>query len=240
MVQNTAAKVVTYACKRPADHTARILEQSFEGMLLRIDGRETWSRLVGAHNAYNLLAIYTTAVCLGTDPEEVLVALSSLQSAPGRLENLRGPRDLSVIIDYAHTPDALENVLGTLRDVAPERQLICLFGCGGDRDKTKRPEMAQVAARLADRLVITSDNCRTEDPEAILADIRAGLDWEGLAKSLFITDRREAIRTAILTAPEGATILLAGKGHEDYQIIGHEKLHFDEKEIVTETFKLIL
>ena len=152
MVQNTAAKVVTYACKRPADHTARILEQSFEGMLLRIDGKETWSRLIGAHNAYNLLAIYTTAVCLGTDPDEVLVALSNLQSAPGRLENLRGPRDLAVVIDYAHTPDALENVLGTLRDVAPERQLICLFGCGGDRDKTKRPEMAQVAARLADRL----------------------------------------------------------------------------------------
>ena len=231
MVQNTAAKVVTYACKRPADHTARILEQSFEGMLLRIDGKETWSRLIGAHNAYNLLAIYTTAVCLGTDPDEVLVALSGLQSAPGRLENLRGPRDLAVVIDYAHTPDALENVLGTLRDVAPERQLICLFGCGGDRDN---------AARLADRLVVTSDNCRTEDPEAILKDIRAGLDWEGLAKAVFITDRREAIRTAILTAPEGATILLAGKGHEDYQIIGHEKLHFDEKEIVTETFKLIL
>ncbi len=240
MVQNTAAKVVTYACKRPADHTARILEQSFEGMLLKIDGKEAWSRLVGGHNAYNLLAIYTTAVCLGARQDEVLVALSALQSAPGRLENLRGPRDLSVIIDYAHTPDALENVLTTLRDIAPERQLICLFGCGGDRDKTKRPEMAQVAQRLADRLVVTSDNCRTEDPEAILADIKAGLDWNGIAKSLFITDRREAIRTAILTTPEGATILLAGKGHEDYQIIGHEKLHFDEKEIVTETFKLIL
>ncbi|MBR1489517.1 MAG: UDP-N-acetylmuramoyl-L-alanyl-D-glutamate--2,6-diaminopimelate ligase [Bacteroidales bacterium] len=240
MVQNTAAKVVTYACKRLADHTARILEQSFEGMLLKIDGKETWTRLVGAHNAYNLLAIYTTAVCLGAPVDEVLVALSNLASAPGRLENIRGPRDLAVIIDYAHTPDALENVLTTLRDVAPERQLICLFGCGGDRDKTKRPEMAQVAARLADRLVVTSDNCRTEDPEAIIRDIRAGLDWDGVAKSLFITDRREAIRTAILTAPEGATILLAGKGHEDYQIIGHEKLHFDEKEIVLETFKLIL
>ncbi len=240
MVQNTAAKVVTYACKRPANHTARILEQGFEGMLLRIDGKETWSRLVGAHNAYNLLAIYTTAVCLGTEPEEVLVSLSNLQSAPGRLETVRGPRDLAVVIDYAHTPDALENVLTTLRDVAPERQLICLFGCGGDRDKTKRPEMAQVAERLADRLVVTSDNARTEDPEAILADIRTGLSTVGLAKSIFITDRREAIRTAILTAPESATILLAGKGHEDYQIIGHEKLHFDEKEIVTETFKLIL
>ena len=239
MVQNTVAKVVTYACKRPADHTARILEQSFEGMLLRIDGKETWSRLVGGHNAYNLLAIYTTAVCLGADPDETLVALSLLQSAPGRLENLHGPRDLAVVIDYAHTPDALENVLETLRDIAPERQLICLFGCGGDRDKTKRPEMAQVAARLADRLVVTSDNCRTEDPEAIIADIKAGLDRDGVAKSIFITDRREAIRTAILTAPEGATILLAGKGHETYQIIGHEKHPFDEKEIVTETFNLI-
>ena len=240
MVQNTAAKVVTYACQRPADHTARILEQSFEGMLLRIDGKETWSRLVGAHNVYNLLAIYTTAVCLGTEQDEVLVALSDLRSAPGRLETIRGPRDLSVVIDYAHTPDALENVLKTLREVAPERQLICLFGCGGDRDKTKRPEMAQVAASLADRLVVTSDNCRTENPEAIIADIKAGLDRDGLAKTISITDRREAIRTAILTAPEGATILLAGKGHEDYQIIGKEKHHFDEKEIVTETFKLLL
>ena len=239
MVQNTAAKVVTYACKRPADHTARILEQSFEGMLLRIDGKETWSRLIGAHNAYNLLAIYTTAVCLGTDPDEVLVALSNLQSAPGRLENLRGPRDLAVVIDYAHTPDALENVLKTLREVAPEAQLICLFGCGGDRDKTKRPEMAQVAEKLADRLVITSDNPRTEKPEDIIADIRSGLSLNGLAKSIFITDRREAIRTAILTAPDRATILLAGKGHETYQIIGKEKHHFDEKEIVFESCKLM-
>ena len=240
MVQNTAAKVVTYACKRMADHTAGILEQSFEGMLLRIDGKELWSRLVGEHNAYNLLAIYTTAVCLGANPDEVLVALSNLQPAPGRLETLRGPRDLAVVIDYAHTEDALENVLKTLRAVAPERQLICLFGCGGDRDKTKRPKMAEVAARLADRLVVTSDNCRTEDPEAIIRDVKAGLDREGLAKTITITDRLEAIRTAILTAPEGATILLAGKGHETYQIIGKEKHHFDEKEIVTETFKLLL
>ena len=240
MVQNTHAHVVGYSCRSAADHCARILEQSPEGMLLRIDGSEVWTRLIGAHNAYNLLAIYTTALVLGVSHEEALVALSRLEPAPGRLETLRGPKDLSVVIDYAHTPDALENVLKTLRDVAPDRELICLFGCGGDRDKTKRPEMAQVAARLADRLVITSDNCRTEDPEAILADIRTGLTTDGMAKSIFITDRREAIRTAILTAPEGATILLAGKGHEDYQIIGHEKLHFDEKEIVAETFKLIL
>ena len=240
MVQNTRAKVVTYSVKGLADHTARVLEQSFEGMLLKIDGTEVWCRLIGAHNAYNLLAIYSAAVSLGAQPTETLIALSRLESAPGRLENLRGPRDLAVVIDYAHTPDALENVLVTLRAICQERQLICLFGCGGDRDKTKRPEMAQIAEKLADRLVITSDNPRTEDPEAIIDDIKAGLSPAGMAKSLVITNRREAIRTAILTAPEGATILLAGKGHETYQVIGHEKTHFDEKEIVEETFKLIL
>ena len=240
MVQNTRARVVTYSVKGLADHTARIIEQSFEGMQLKIDGTETWCKLIGAHNAYNLLAIYSAAVCLGADRTDTLVALSALESAPGRLENLRGPKDLSVVVDYAHTPDALENVLTTLRSIAPERQLICVFGCGGDRDKTKRPEMAQIAERLADRLVITSDNPRTEDPDAVIEDIKAGLSPKGMAKSLVITNRREAIRTAILTAPESATILLAGKGHETYQIIGHEKTHFDEKEIVEETFKLIL
>ena len=195
-------------------------------------------RLIGVHNAYNILAIYSAAVCLGADPTQTLVALSQLESAPGRLENLSGPRGVTVVLDYAHTPDALENVLKCLRTIAPERQLICLFGCGGD--KSKRPEMAQIAQQLSDRLVITSDNPRTENPEAIIADIKAGLDAQGMAKSLVITDRREAIRTAILTAPEGAVILLAGKGHEDYQILGHEKVPFVEKDIVNETFKLML
>ena len=239
MVQNCKAKVVTYSVKGLADHTARILEQSFEGMLLKIDGTETWCRLIGTHNAYNLLTIYSAAVCLGTQPEETLVALSALEPAPGRLENLRGPRDLSVIIDYAHTPDALENVLKTLREICRNRPLICLFGCGGDRDKTKRPEMAAIAEKLSDRLIITSDNPRTEQPEAIIGDIKAGLSPAGMAKTLVITSRREAIRTAILTAAEGSAILLAGKGHETYQVIGHEKTHFDEKEIVLETFKLL-
>ena len=240
MVQNTVAKVVTYSCRSLADHSARIIEQSFEGMLLRIDGQETWTRLVGEHNAYNVLAIYTTAVCLGADPTETLVAISRLASAPGRLETLHGPRDMAVVIDYAHTPDALENVLKTLRDVAPERPLLCLFGCGGDRDRTKRPEMAQIAEKGADRIIITSDNPRTEDPDAIIADIRKGLSFSGAAKTLAITDRREAIRTAILTAPEHATVLLAGKGHETYQVVGTEKRPLDEKEIVTETFNQIL
>ena len=237
MLQNTKAQVVTYSCRSIADHTCKIMEQSFDGMLVKMDGREAWSRLIGMHNAYNLLAIYTTAVTLGADPEETLTAMSSLAPAPGRLENIKGPRDISVIIDYAHTPDALENVLGTLRAIAPERQLICLFGCGGDRDKTKRPEMGKIAQKMADRIIVTSDNSRSEKTSDIMADIKAGMDISGKAKSLFIEDREQAIRTAIMIADQGATILLAGKGHETYQITGGEKLHFDEKEIVTEIFK---
>ena len=237
MVQNTAARVITYSCKSIADHTCRIMEESFDGMLLRIDGTESWTRLTGRHNAYNILAIYSTAVTLGVQPEEALVAISRLESAPGRLETLRGPKDLSVVIDYAHTPDALENVLTTLRDIAPGRELICLFGCGGDRDKTKRPEMAQVAQRLADRIIVTSDNSRTERTSDIMEDIKAGMDAKGRARTLFIEDRKEAIRAAIMMAGPGATVLLAGKGHETYQIIGKEKHRFDEKEIVAEIFK---
>ncbi|MBQ9878111.1 MAG: UDP-N-acetylmuramoyl-L-alanyl-D-glutamate--2,6-diaminopimelate ligase [Bacteroidales bacterium] len=234
MVQNTAAQVVTYSCRNMADHTCRILEESFEGMLLKIDGTETWTRLIGQHNAYNILAIYSAARCLGAGKEETLVALSKLESAPGRLENIRGPRGLSIVIDYAHTPDAMENVLKTLREIAPEKQLICLFGCGGDRDRTKRPEMAKVAEEFSDRIIVTSDNSRTERTEDILEDIRAGFSADGLRKAIFIADRREAIRTAIMTADDGATILLAGKGHETYQIIGTEHRHFDEREVIAE------
>lgn len=237
MVQNTKAKVVTYSCRSMADHTCRIVEQSFDGMLLRIDTRESWSCLIGQHNAYNLLALYTTAVSLGADPEEVLVAMSTLRPAPGRLENMKGPKDISVIIDYAHTPDALENVLKTLREIAPDRELICLFGCGGDRDRTKRPEMGQIAQKLADRIIVTADNSRTEKTADIMAEIKSGMDLGGRARSLFIEDREQAIRTAVMIAGQGATILLAGKGHETYQITGTEKRHFDEKEIVADIFK---
>ncbi len=237
MTQNTAAKVVTYSCRSLADHTCRILEQSFDGMQLRIDGRDVWTRLIGKHNAYNLLAIYTTAILTGATQEEALVALSNLESAKGRLETLRGPKGLTAIIDYAHTPDALENVLSTLKEISCGKTLICLFGCGGDRDRTKRPEMAAVAEKYADRIFVTSDNSRTEKTEDILEDIRKGFSSKGLAKALFISDRKEAIRTAIMLAPEGAAILLAGKGHETYQIIGTEKRHFDEREIVNEIFK---
>lgn len=237
MVQNTKARTVTYSCRTMADHTCRIIEESFDGMQLSIDGKECWTNLIGQHNAYNILAIYSAAVSLGADPEEAMIGISRLKSAPGRLETLRGPHDLAVVIDYAHTPDALENILRTLREIAPERELVCLFGCGGDRDKTKRPEMAAVAQKMADRIIVTSDNSRTERTEDIMEDIKAGMDLKGRARSLFIADRKEAIRTAIMTAPEGATILLAGKGHETYQILGKEKHHFDEKEIVTGVFR---
>jgi len=239
MVQNTRAKVITYSCRSMADHRCKVMEESFDGMMLRIDGEEVWTRLIGLHNAYNVLAIYSTAMALGADKEEALVALSRLESAPGRLETIRGPRDLSAIIDYAHTPDALENVLKTLRDICDDRQLICLFGCGGDRDKTKRPEMAKIAEQYADRIFVTSDNSRTEKTEDILEDIKKGFSPKGLAKALFIADRREAIRTAIMLAPQGAAILLAGKGHETYQILGKEKLHFDEREVVAEVFETL-
>ena len=237
MLQNTKAQKVTYSCRSIADHTCRVMEQSFEGMLLKVDGMEIWSRLIGLHNAYNLLAIYTTAITLGSTTEEALTAISTLAPAPGRLENIRGPRDISVIIDYAHTPDALENVLKTLREIAPDRQLICLFGCGGNRDRSKRPEMGKIAEKLSDRIFVTADNSRNERTADIMADIKAGMDTAGRAKSLFIEDREQAIRAAIMTAQEGATILLAGKGHETYQINENGKIHFDEREIVMDAFR---
>ena len=231
MVQNCVAKVVSYSMRSAADHCCKVMEESFEGMLMRIDGVETWVRLVGRHNASNLLAIYSAAVELGTPKDEVLLALSKLEAAPGRLEVIRGRRDLAVVIDYAHTPDALKNVLETLRAVAPKRELICLFGCGGDRDRSKRPEMAAIAEKLADKVIVTSDNPRSEDPEAIIDEIMTGFS-KGSRKVVRITKREEAIKAAIQFAPDGATILLAGKGHETYQIIGTVKNHFDEREIV--------
>lgn len=239
MVQNTKARVVTYSCKGMADHTCRIMEESMEGMLLRIDGREAWTKLIGQHNAYNILAIYCAALAVGANPDETLVKISGLGPATGRLENRKGPDDITAVIDYAHTPDALENVLKTLKDIDKGRTLICLFGCGGDRDKTKRPEMAKIAEEFADRIIVTSDNSRTEKTEDIMNDIKAGFSPKGLAKAIFIADRKEAIRTAVMTAPKGAVILLAGKGHETYQIIGSEHRHFDEREVLDEVFSQI-
>ena len=237
MVQNTRAQVLTYSCRSLADHSCKTVEQSFEGMLLNIDGSEVWTMLTGAHNAYNLLAIYSTALALGTPKDEALLALSKLRPVRGRLETIPGPGGVNVVIDYAHTPDALENVLRTLREVAPGRPLFCLFGCGGDRDRGKRPEMGAVAAKYADRIILTSDNSRSEDTAEIMDEIRSGIPAEALARTLSISDRREAIRTAVMLAQGGATVLLAGKGHETYQIIGGRKSHFDEREIVDEIFK---
>ena len=236
MVQNTRAQIRTYACKRMADFRGKIIEESLEGMLINLDGTQVWTRFIGAHNAYNLLAVFAAAVLLGAQREEVLVGMSALGPVAGRLDFLRGGRDLTAVVDYAHTPDALENVLKTLREAACDRSLVCVFGCGGNRDKTKRPEMGAIAAKYADRVVVTSDNPRHEDPDQIIREIKAGMDTAARARSLFITDRKEAIRTALMTAPEGAVILVAGKGHEDYQVLGDTKIHFDDKEVIAEAF----
>ena len=236
MVQNTPAKVVTYSCRSVADHCCRIIEESFEGMQLRIDGHETWTRLIGQHNAYNLLAIYSAALLLGAGEEGALVALSGLDSAKGRLETLKGPDDKTVIIDYAHTPDALEHVLMALREVEPGRELVCVFGCGGERDRSKRPEMAAIAEKLADRIIVTADNSRSEKTEDIMAEICTGFSPAGRAKAICIADRKEAIRAALSFSSEGALILLAGKGHENYQITEKGKEPFDEREICCTIF----
>ena len=234
MTQNCKARVVSYSCKKPADHSCRILEQSMDGSLLSLDNTEVWVRLIGEHNAYNLLAVYACAVEIGIEKEEALIALSTLKGAPGRLETIKANEGKTVVIDYAHTPDALENVLKTLKAVCPQAELVCLFGCGGDRDRSKRPEMAAVAQKYADRIIVTSDNSRSESTELIIKEICSGFSTEGKAKSICIADRKEAIRAALLFSKPGASILLAGKGHETYQIIGTEKHHFDEREIVKE------
>ncbi len=240
MVQNCKAHIYRYSCTRMADFKCRLMEETMDGMQLTIDGTQVWTRFIGAHNAYNLLAVYAAAVLLGAAKDEALTLLSGMKAVEGRLEYIKGGDGLTAVVDYAHTPDALENVLKTLRDAARGEYLICVFGCGGDRDKTKRPEMGQIAAKYADRVVVTSDNPRTEQPEEIINDIRDGMSAADRAKSVFITDRAEAIRSALLFAPRGSVILVAGKGHEDYQIIGTVKHHFDDKEIIREAFSSIL
>ena len=218
-----------------ADFRAKILEMHPDGMLLRIDGSEVWVGFLGRFNASNLLAVYGTARLLGFDREEVLRAMSALHPVSGRLEFIRAANGTTAVVDYAHTPDALENVLQTLGEVRrPAQQLIVVCGCGGDRDRTKRPEMAQIAVKYASTAIFTSDNPRHESPEAILDEMVAGLQPGD--RYLRITDRAEAIRTAVMLAAPGDLLLVAGKGHETYQIVGDERHHFDDREELRRNF----
>ena len=238
MLQNTAARKFTYALKNPADFKAEILEQSFEGMLLRINGTEFWTRLTGTFNAYNLTAVFGAAVLLGLTPEETALELSRVTPPRGRFETVRSADGKVAVIDYAHTPDALENVLKTIRQLRkPGQQIITVAGAGGDRDKTKRPLMGKVAASLSDWLILTSDNPRTEPPGQIIAHMLEGIDEHMQYKTLVIPDRREAIKAAERYARPGDIILIAGKGHETYQIVGTEKKYFNDREEIEKQFK---
>lgn len=237
MVQNCKARVKTYGIRSVADYKARILECHFEGMYLEIDGREVGVQFIGKFNVSNLLAVYGAAVMLGKSPEDVLLVLSTLKSVSGRLEPIRSKDGKTAVVDYAHTPDAIVNVIQALRDVMNGKgELITVCGCGGNRDKGKRPIMAQEAAKASDKVILTSDNPRKEDPEEILNDMEGGLTDAQKKAVLRITDRRQAIRTAVAIARPGDIILIAGKGHEDYQIIGTEKHHFDDREEVRVAF----
>ena len=235
MVQNTAARVVTYSLREVADVRCRLMELHLDGMLLHLDGEELWAQLTGRFNAYNLTAAYAVACQLGFDRREVLAALSSLHPVSGRFECVRAANGTLAVVDYAHTPDALENVLRTIEEIRREgQQLIVLCGCGGNRDKTKRPEMARIASSYATTAIFTSDNPRHEDPETILDEMVAGV--EAGVRYLRISDRAAAIRTAVMLSSAGDILLLAGKGHENYQIIGDQKLPFDDREEVRRCF----
>ena len=238
MVQNCKAKVKTYSTRSMADFRARIIECHFEGMYLEIDGREVGVQFIGKFNVSNLLAVYGAAIMLGKKPEDILVILSTLKSVAGRLEPIRSEEGITAIVDYAHTPDALENVLNAIHEVLEGKggQVITVCGAGGNRDKGKRPLMAQEAVKQSDRVIITSDNPRFEEPQDIINDMLAGLTPQQMKKVVSIVDRKEAIKTASMLAQKGDVILIAGKGHEDYQEIKGVKHHFDDREIVREIF----
>jgi len=239
MVQNTSAKVTTYGLKSVADFKAKVLENSFEGLKLIIDEQEVHSLLIGEFNAYNLLSVYAVSILLGKDKMDVLTHLSGLRTAAGRFDHIRDKkRNIVGIVDYAHTPDALEKVLETIQRIRTGNEtLITVVGAGGDRDKTKRPIMAKVAARLSNKVILTSDNPRTEDPMEIINQMEEGIEISFKSKVLTIPDRREAIKTARMMASDGDIILLSGKGHETYQEINGERFPFDDKEILSEIFK---
>ena len=238
MVQNCKAKVKTYSTRSMADFRARIIECHFEGMYLEIDGREVGVQFIGKFNVSNLLAVYGAAVMLGKKPEDILLVLSTLKSVAGRLEPIRSKDGITAVVDYAHTPDALENVLNAIHEVLDGKggQVITVCGAGGNRDKGKRPLMAQEAVKQSDRVIITSDNPRFEEPQDIINDMLAGLDQKQMKKVVSIVDRKEAIKTACMLAQKGDVILIAGKGHEDYQEIKGVKHHFDDREVVREIF----
>ena len=240
MVLNTKASVKKYGLKAMADYKCRLVENSFEGLHLNIDGQDVWTRLVGSFNAYNLLAVYAAALELGGDKMEVLTSLSSLSAVEGRFQHFKSTNGVIAIVDYAHTPDALKKVLNTIKDIrSGNEQLITVVGCGGDRDKEKRPLMARIAANLSDRVFATSDNPRSENPDTIIKEMKMGLDPVELAKILSIPDRAEAIKTACTLAQPGDIVLVAGKGHEKYQEINGVKHPFDDVEILENSFKIL-
>ena len=237
MVQNCKAQITTYSTRTMADFKAKIIECHFEGMYLDINGKEVGVQFIGKFNVSNLLAVYGAAVMLGKKPEDILVILSTLKSVTGRLEPIHSPEGYTAIVDYAHTPDALENVLNAIHEVLDGKgKVITVCGAGGNRDKGKRPLMAQEAVKQSDKVIITSDNPRFEEPQDIINDMLEGLDSKQMKKVISIVDRREAIRTACMLAEKGDVILIAGKGHEDYQEIQGVKHHFDDKEVVHEIF----
>lgn len=241
MVQNTKASVKTYSLRSMADFRCKILESHFDGTQLWMDGTEVWTNFIGEFNAYNLLAVYASAILLQQKKDDVLKILSTLTSVSGRFEYLRSNTGITAIVDYAHTPDALENVLRAINQLrGGNGQLITVVGCGGDRDRTKRPIMAKVAVDQSNRVILTSDNPRSEEPEAIIAEMMTGVEAMARKNVLNITDRREAIRTACMLAQKGDIILVAGKGHEDYQEIKGVKHHFDDKEVIREQFQLLI
>jgi len=241
MLQNTSARRLTYAINRMADFKGRLLENTFEGLQLEMDDQQAWFRLIGSFNAYNLLAVYGTAVELGEDKDEILLVLSRIEGVNGRFQTVKSPdQRRTAIVDYAHTPDALKNVLQTIRDIqSGGGRIITVVGCGGDRDKAKRPVMAEIAANLSDQVILTSDNPRTEDPNAILDDMEAGVPITAKRKVLRNADRRAAIQTACQLADEHDIVLVAGKGHETYQEIMGVRHPFDDRDILQETFKTL-
>jgi len=231
MVQNTKAMVKTYSVRSAADFKAKIIECHFGGMYLEVDGREVGVQFIGKFNVSNLLAVYGATRMLGKEAEDILVVMSTLKSVSGRLDPVRSPGGVTAIVDYAHTPDALENVLKAIHEVLGGKgKVITVCGAGGNRDKGKRPLMAQEAARQSDTVIITSDNPRFEEPQDIINDMLAGLNAQQMKKTVSIADRREAIKTACMMAQKGDVILVAGKGHEDYQEVKGVKHHFDDKE----------